>query len=76
MDLIVDAIRTVDAARPVWVSFAFPDEWTADGVAIRSGEGVFSLIERRTEPHLRRVFNRMRNKPNGASSVDSGSALS
>jgi len=40
VDLIVDAIRSVDAGseRPIWISFAFPDEWGDHGVATRSGE--------------------------------------
>jgi len=40
IDLIVDAIGSVDpdGERPIWVAFAFPDEWGDEGIAIRSGE--------------------------------------
>src|SRR6056297_759449 len=38
VDAIVAAIERVDATRPIWVAFAFPDRWTEAGVTIRSGE--------------------------------------
>lgn len=44
MNVIVDAIESVDVAKPIWMSFALPDEWNIEhGMALRSGENIESV---------------------------------
>lgn len=44
MNTIVDAIDSVETRKPIWMSFALPDEWNSDhGMALRSGENIQSI---------------------------------
>jgi len=45
MRSIMAAVSTVDADRPIWMSFAVPDAWTTDGVALRSGESMGEIVD-------------------------------
>ncbi len=52
MRAIVDALRTTGNDRPIWVSFAVPDEPAAEEVVLRSGEPVSGIVDAVIESEL------------------------
>jgi len=45
MRSIVAAIPHTGDDRPIWISFAVPDSWSDDGIAVRSGESMGEIVE-------------------------------
>ena len=45
MRTIVGAIADLRGDRPVWMSFAVPDAWEDDRIALRSGESIDEIVD-------------------------------
>jgi S-methylmethionine-dependent homocysteine/selenocysteine methylase len=45
MRTIIHALDVIGSSKPVWMSFALPDEWGDAGIALRSGETVRDIAE-------------------------------